>query len=59
VNPAAMLATAIPREDAYVVEVNPDETAITPFANVHIADTAAHALPQLLDALAETTEAER
>ncbi len=56
VNPAAMLATHVPQEDAYIVEVNPDVTAITSYADVHVADTAARSLPQLLDAMQRLAE---
>ncbi len=59
VNPAAMLATHVPREDAFIVEVNPDETAITSYADGHVPDTAARALPQLLEALLQTAETTR
>jgi NAD-dependent protein deacetylase/lipoamidase len=48
VNPAAALCTRFGRQ-AYIVEVNPEPTAITPHAAVHIADTAARALPLLAD----------
>jgi len=59
VNPAAMLATHVPREDAFIVEVNPAETAITSYADVRVADTAARALPQLLEALLQTADTKR
>jgi NAD-dependent deacetylase len=56
VNPAAMLATHIPQEDAFIIEVNPDETEITAYADVHISDTAARSLPQLLEAMRRVAE---
>lgn len=59
VNPAAMLATHVPRQDAFVIEVNPDATAITPHADVHFSDTAARTLPQLLEAVLRVAEARR
>jgi NAD-dependent deacetylase len=59
VNPAAMLATHFPQEDAFIIEVNPDETAITAYADVHLADTAARTLPQLLEAMRRVAEMNR
>jgi NAD-dependent deacetylase len=59
VNPAAMLATHIPQEDAFIIEVNPDETAITAYADVHLPDTAARSLPQLLEAVRRMAEMNR
>lgn len=57
VNPAALLATRAPREDAFVIEVNPERTAITPYADAYVAGTAARELPQLLDALVQSAKA--
>ncbi len=59
VNPAAMLATHFPQEDAFIIEVNPDETAITGYADVHLRDTAARCLPQLLEAMRRVAEMNR
>ncbi|GAC1306634.1 MAG: NAD-dependent protein deacetylase [Vulcanimicrobiaceae bacterium] len=52
VNPAAMLATRFPRSDAYVVEVNLEPTAITPYADAHLAGPAASVLPELVETVA-------
>jgi NAD-dependent SIR2 family protein deacetylase len=49
VNPAALLATSVPRDDAYVVEVNPERTVITPRANAALRGTATQILPALLE----------
>jgi NAD-dependent deacetylase len=59
VNPAASLATLAPKPDALVVEVNPDETAITPRADVAIRDRAARALPALLETVVSGDVSER
>ena len=48
VNPAAMLATHFPRRGALVVEVNPEETAISAVAGVSLRGTAAQILPELV-----------
>lgn len=50
VNPAASLATRY-AQAAYVAEINPEETVITPFCNLSIRASAAAALPELLEAL--------
>jgi len=47
VNPAASLATHYARR-AFIVEVNPEVTAITPYAGLSLRATATHALPALL-----------
>ncbi len=49
VNPAALLATHIPQEDAYIIEVNLEATVITERADVYLAGPAAEILPQLLE----------
>jgi len=49
VEPAASLATRIPRADACVIEVNPDETVIAERADLVIREPAAVALPRLLE----------
>lgn len=51
VNPAVLLATRIPRPDAYVVEVNVEPTVLTPYASAHLAGPAASVLPELVDAI--------
>ena len=50
VNPAASLATRF-AADAYVVEINPEETVISPHADEIIRAPAAHALPEIVNAL--------
>jgi NAD-dependent deacetylase len=52
VNPAASLATRAPRADALVVEINPEETAITDYADVVLRGTASAFLPRLVDGFA-------
>lgn len=47
VNPAASLASRFAR-DAYVVEINPEETVLSAHCNVTIRATAVAALPQLV-----------
>jgi NAD-dependent deacetylase len=49
VEPAASLATRAPKRDAYVVEVNPEETAITPRATAVFRGRAADILPRLAE----------
>lgn len=49
VNPAASLATRIPRADALVVEINPEETAVSYRADVILRGTASAYLPALLE----------
>jgi NAD-dependent deacetylase len=49
VEPAASLATRLPRRDAMVIEVNPEETAITPRADVSLRGPAAVLLPRLVE----------
>lgn len=49
VNPAASLCTHY-AQDAFVVEINPEPTAISQNADVVLRATAAQALPELLDA---------
>ena len=48
VNPAAMLCTHF-ASHAYVVEINPEETAISPRADAALRGRAADILPQLLE----------
>jgi NAD-dependent deacetylase len=48
VSPAALLATRFPGRSAFVVEINPEETAITPFAARSLRGPAAGILPRLL-----------
>ena len=48
VNPAAMLCTHFAAQ-AYVVEINPEETAISPRADAALRGRAADVLPQLLE----------
>jgi NAD-dependent deacetylase len=48
VQPAASLAMVTKRAGGSVVEVNPEETPLTPFADVSIRARAAHAVPPLL-----------
>jgi NAD-dependent deacetylase len=55
VEPAASLATRAPRRDAYVVEINPEETAISPRANVVLRGPASAYVPALLRALGAET----
>ena len=50
VNPAASLATRF-ASSAYVVEINPEETVISPHADAVIRATAAHALPEIVNGL--------
>jgi NAD-dependent deacetylase len=57
VEPAASLATRAPRVDAFVVEINPEETAISGRANVALRGPAADVLPRLLAAESETAVA--
>jgi len=52
VNPAAMLATHAPKRGASIIEVNPDQTPITEYADVHLGGGAAVMLPLVLAALA-------
>ena len=49
VNPAAMLATRFAR-NATVVEINPEETPITSYADYSIRETASAVLRELLGA---------
>lgn len=49
VNPAAALAVSYPAPDAFVVEVNPEETVVTPYADVTLRGTAAELLPVLIE----------
>jgi NAD-dependent deacetylase len=49
VNPAASLATRAPRAGALVVEINPEETAITDRADVALRGTASAYLPRFLE----------
>ena len=48
VNPAAALATHFAR-DAFVAEINPEETVISPFCKVTIREPAALALPRIAE----------
>jgi NAD-dependent deacetylase len=47
VNPAAMLSTHFARAQTFVVEINPEETAISPRADLALRGRAAEILPQL------------
>lgn len=49
VHPAASLATRYPRPDALVVEINPEETAVSYRADVALRGTATAYLPALLE----------
>jgi NAD-dependent deacetylase len=49
VEPAASLATRAPRADAFVVEINPEETPISERADVALRGTASAFLPRLLE----------
>jgi len=49
VEPAASLGTRIPRPDAFVIEVNPEETAITARADAVLRGAAASVLPRLVE----------
>jgi NAD-dependent deacetylase len=49
VHPAASLATAIPRADAFVVEINPEETPLTAYADIALRGPAAVVLPRLIE----------
>ena len=49
VNPAALLATTVPRADAIVIEVNPEATQITARADIALRGRASEVLPQLLE----------
>jgi NAD-dependent deacetylase len=55
VEPAASLATRAPRRDAFVVEINPEETAITPRANVVLRGLASAYVPALLGSIGAET----
>jgi len=48
VNPAAMLSTHFCRDETFVIEINPEETAISPRANLALRGRAAEILPQLV-----------
>jgi NAD-dependent deacetylase len=50
VNPAAALATQYAR-DAFVAEINPEETVISRFCDITIRETASRALPRILEEL--------
>jgi len=49
VHPAASLATHAPRADAYIVEINIEATAITPYADAHLSGPSASVLPELVE----------
>ena len=49
VEPAASLATRVPGRGAFVIEVNPEESAITPRADVSLRGPAAVLLPSLVE----------
>ena len=53
VHPAASLATRFPRADALVVEINPEETAVSHRADVALRGTATAYLPALLETAGE------
>lgn len=50
VNPAAALATQYARE-AFVAEINPEETVISPLCDLTVRETASRALPRILEEL--------
>jgi len=52
VEPAASLATRAPRGDAFVIEVNPEDTAISARANAVLRGAAAAILPELVETVA-------
>jgi len=49
VNPAAALATRVPRDGAFIVEVNVEPTLITPYTDVYLSGSAGEILPHLLE----------
>ncbi|HMD01517.1 MAG TPA: NAD-dependent deacylase [Candidatus Baltobacteraceae bacterium] len=49
VNPAALLCTHFAAPHAYVVEINPEDTVITPHASVSLRGSAADIVPQLVN----------
>lgn len=51
VSPAADLPYLAKRRQAHIIEVNPDESQITPIADVWLAAPAGEALPRLVDAV--------
>ncbi len=51
VQPAASMPLLAKQSGAYVIEVNPDETPITPFADLSIRQSAAEAVPMIADFL--------
>lgn len=53
VNPAALLATRVPRPDAVVIEVNPEETLISRRADLALRGRASEILPQLVETASE------
>jgi NAD-dependent deacetylase len=57
VEPAASLATRAPRRDAFVIEVNPEETAITWRANAVLRGPSATILPKLVGRLSPSVAA--
>ena len=52
VNPAALLATQVPRNDATVIEVNPEETVVSARARIVLRGTASEMLPALIETAA-------
>jgi NAD-dependent deacetylase len=52
VEPAASLATRAPRSDAFVIEVNPEDTAISTRADAVLRGAAAAILPALVETVA-------
>lgn len=50
VNPAAALATEYAR-DAFIAEINPEETVISRYCAMTVRETASHALPRILEEL--------
>jgi NAD-dependent deacetylase len=52
VEPAASLATRVPRRDAFVIEVNPEETAISARADAILRGPASVVLPELGETVA-------
>jgi NAD-dependent deacetylase len=52
VEPAASLATRVPGRGAFVIEVNPEDSAITPRADVALRGPAAVILPRLVETAA-------
>lgn len=59
VNPAARLATHLPRADAFIVEVNLEPTVISHHADVRLAGPAASVLPDLVRSVVAVRQGRR